>query len=148
MATNSSIGIYDRKTNTSTFIYCHNDGYLEHVGLMLLLYYNSPEKAQALIDLGDLSALYPNMAPLIGEESKHNFDHPIPNVTVAYHRDRAEDFHQTKFQTDNARTISAQLYMPYLYLYKNNEWYYSTTGTRWNKLKNNSIIKALLPQKG
>ena len=36
-------------------VYCHSDGYLTYNGAMLLDHYNSREKADALIALGDLS---------------------------------------------------------------------------------------------
>lgn len=147
MSTNASIGIYHKDTKQSTFIYCHNDGYLEHLGVMLELYYNSPEKAQALIDLGDLSAVYANPAPLIGTESEHSFDHPMNNVTVAYHRDRDEDFHQEIFDGYKACDISNRLYTNYMYLYKDNQWYYST-GSRWNKLSKSKIVQDMISQKG
>jgi hypothetical protein len=49
-------------------IYCHFDGYWEGVGQTLQHHYNSQEKAEALVALGDISSL--------GEEigEKHDFD--------------------------------------------------------------------------
>lgn len=55
MSTRSSIIIKDR--NNYTGIYCHNDSYLENVGLKLLTYYNTIDKVQELIDLGSISSL-------------------------------------------------------------------------------------------
>ena len=38
-------------------IYCHYDGYLEHNGEILCDVYDTPEKVDKLLDLGDLSQL-------------------------------------------------------------------------------------------
>ena len=56
MATRSTIAIA-REDGTVAKIYCHWDGYLEYNGDLLVKYYNTPEKVEALIALGDLSAL-------------------------------------------------------------------------------------------
>lgn len=42
---------------TYTGIYCHFDGYPECVGDRLVQHYNSTERATALINIGDISAL-------------------------------------------------------------------------------------------
>ena len=38
-------------------VYCHSDGYPSHVGAMLLVHYNSEERAKALVALGGISFL-------------------------------------------------------------------------------------------
>ena len=70
-------------------VYCHSDGYLEYTGAMLQEHYTQPEKVAALIALGDLSILGPNVAP----KGAHSFEYNErePGVTVAYHRDRGEE---------------------------------------------------------
>ena len=93
MSTNSTIKI-KRTDGTETAIYCHYDGYIEGVGTTLQLAYNTAEKVEELLKLGDLSTLgyYPN--PKEGEE--HSFEGKRQeNVCVAYHRDRGEDFRQS-----------------------------------------------------
>ncbi len=67
MGTRSDI-IVKRSDNMWKRIYCHWDGYLSHNGQILFDHYNSQEKAEALVALGDLSSL----AEEIG--TKHNFD--------------------------------------------------------------------------
>lgn len=42
-------------------IYCHHDGYPEGVGSMLEEHYNSSEKVDALLDLGDLSSVHTSL---------------------------------------------------------------------------------------
>lgn len=87
MSTNSRITL-KRLDGTSTSIYCHWDGYIEYNGLLLQLCYDTPEKIEKLLKLGDLSSLYEYTDPNPNEE--HSFEHPQNNVCLAYHRDRGE----------------------------------------------------------
>ena len=77
MSTHSTIAI-NRKDGTRTAIYCQFDGYIEGVGVTLQLAYNTAEKVEELLKLGDLSVL------------KYNTE-----SSVAYHRDRGEEFSQS-----------------------------------------------------
>lgn len=74
--------------NESEFkgIYCHFDGYL--VGSILKEHYANRNKVESLISLGDISFLDES----IDKPDGHTFDNPIPGYTVAYHRDRGEEF--------------------------------------------------------
>lgn len=92
MSTRSTISI-KRKDGTTTSIYCHFDGYIEGVGVTLQLAYNTADKVEALLQLGNLSSLGYYVAPDNSEE--HSFDNPQTNVCVAYHRDRGEEYHQS-----------------------------------------------------
>jgi hypothetical protein len=133
MSTRSSISAL-QKDNTVKSIYCHWDGDLSGVGETLLTYYNSYEKANELLALGNLSSLYENLNPLpeapeafpksdITEIlTTHSYDKPQRGVTVAYHRDRKEKFEQEvhcslrKFNKDND-------FQMYNYLFKEGHWY-------------------------
>ena len=84
MATRSRIAI-ENQDGTVTSIYCHWDGYTEHNGKILFENYHLT-KTEQLIALGDISSL--------GETIED---------TVAYARDRGEDFNQTTF--DNVPTL-------------------------------------------
>lgn len=84
MATNAFIGF--RENNSITYIYNHSDGYLEHLGKMLIEHYNSEEKAKALVNLGDVSVVKEKLAPENG--SNHSFDNRQEGVSVFYGRDR------------------------------------------------------------
>lgn len=95
MATRSTIAIR-RDDLTMTKIYCHWDGYIEHNGVILQEYYNTPDKVEELLKLGNLSSLGEKINP----EGEHSFDHPEEDVCIAYHRDRGEDF----YQCDNGQT--------------------------------------------
>lgn len=83
MGTRSFIGLL-RADGTVRAIYTHWDGYPEHHGPILLGFYNTEEKINALLDLGDLSSL----AEEIGE--KHPFDNAPDGICTAYGRDRGE----------------------------------------------------------
>jgi hypothetical protein len=74
MSTRSNIAI-ETKDGLICNVYCHNDGYPEHNGVMLTTYYNDEDSAHNLINLGDLS-----------------FVDKTLETTIAYHRDRGEDY--------------------------------------------------------
>lgn len=58
MSTRCSIRIF-RMDGTKTGIYCHHDGYVEYVGMMLQMFYNTREKVECLMAQGDMSSLMP-----------------------------------------------------------------------------------------
>ena len=74
--------------NTYKAVYCHYDGYLAYNGAMLLEYYNTKERVEELISLGNISSLREKITPEKG--STHSFDKPDKDVTVFYGRDRGE----------------------------------------------------------
>lgn len=84
MSTNATITI-KRIDGTTTSINCHYDGYIEGAGVILQLAYNTADKIEKLLELGDLSC--------IGYYTGN--DEIQPNICIAYHRDRGEDFHQS-----------------------------------------------------
>ena len=88
MSTRSTIWIKNAD-ETYDGVYCHYDGYLSEVGLLLYLHYNTEEKIRALISLGSLSSL----GESIDCPKEHSYQNPVKGVTVAYHRDRGEGLH-------------------------------------------------------
>lgn len=83
MATRSTIA---RKVgDTIQSIYCHWDGYPSGVGATLAEHYTTPEKIDALMELGDLSVLGAEIG------IKKNFDNDtLDGECLAYGRDRGE----------------------------------------------------------
>lgn len=69
MSTRSDI-IAQCADGTWARIYCHSDGYLSHNGRILFDHYTSQSQIDALIALGDLSVLGPEIGV------KHPFDSP------------------------------------------------------------------------
>lgn len=91
MATRSSIAA---KFSDGTFkcVYCHFDGYLSGNGKTLLEHYNTPEKVEKMISLGDMSCLGINTeAP-----SWHTYDNPVTDCSVYYSRDRGDKWEDSK----------------------------------------------------
>jgi hypothetical protein len=100
-------------------IYCHWDGYPENNGKILMEHYTDPKKIEALIGLGSLSSL----GPELGE--KHPFDERHDEWCTAHHRDRDE-----ALEVDNHKNVD-------FYLCGKNdscgggEWRYLWDGTQW-----------------
>ena len=113
MSTRSRIAI-ENQDGTVTSIYCHFDGYLSHNGEILQNHFQDREKVEQLIALGDLSCL--------GEDiSEGAID------TIAYHRDRGEDFSQ--MQHNDVEDFFAGDIEEYGYLFtKDNKWLVSAGG--------------------
>lgn len=93
MSTRSIIAIEYPFPSGYRAIYCHYDGYPTGVGKVLFGSYNR-DNIEKLLDLGSLSSLGDKLEPYEGEA--HSFDNPAPNTTVAYHRDRGEDWDSVK----------------------------------------------------
>jgi hypothetical protein len=129
MATRSTISI-KTKTGFKT-IYCHWDGYPSNNGRLLLDYYNSPEKANELILLGDLSSLREKIHP--DPNQRHDFEHPQPDVCIYYGRDRGEK--DTEPQQVSRAEKFPDRWQDYDYMYDGEQWKYREAGkTRWSKL--------------
>ena len=118
MATRSRIGI-ENADGTVTSIYCHWDGYPQGNGKTLAEHYQYREKVQQLIDLGSISSLHEFVFP----EGAHNFSEPEKGVTVAYHRDRGEDFMQSQHASVDEYLTSDVEEWGYLYTLDGN-WIY------------------------
>ena len=69
-----------------TGIYCHWDGYPSHNGKILHENYDTQEKVETLIALGDLSSLRESPACPEG----HSYRTPVAGHCIAYGRDRGE----------------------------------------------------------
>ena len=115
-------------------IYCHFDGYLTYTGALLLDCYNTPEKVDELLDLGELVKLNQKLSP--DPSSPHYSTNEQEGVTIAFARDENDP------QAKKAKTMTlAELDAPenwtdYVYIFtRNNVWKYfrawhSTEGLR------------------
>ena len=115
MATRSNIA-YKTPEGKIRSVYCHWDGYPEHNGEMLKRFYNSFDRAVALVELGSISSLKPN---LNSQVPGHSFETPADEVTIAYHRDRGEELHISEY--DDIPSWIADM-EEYAYLYTDNGW--------------------------
>lgn len=82
------------------------------------------EKVKELINLGDLSSVEKYVNP--PEGVTHTFDHPYPDVTIAYCRDRGEDYSIHRWTNLNDYLRNGFMFhgVDYLYWYDNNKWSY------------------------
>ncbi len=155
MSTRSRIGV-EQKDGRVISVYCHFDGYPNGTGSTLLRCYNTYEKANEVVALGDLSSLNINLCPLPEAELEfwypknegdkcpiiktHSFDRQQKGVTVAYHRDRKEEFRQLKNTSVTEFVPGTDWGFPWEewgYLFKDGKWLVWNVGvsTEWVPLE-------------
>jgi hypothetical protein len=112
LATRSTISLenYDGSVES---IYCHNDGYPEHNGKILLNNYETEDEVRELIELGDISVL----EPTIEETREHSYHYKGEARNIAYLNDIKE--------------LSKQSYN---YLFRNDMWWMARPDTPWMQL--------------
>jgi hypothetical protein len=116
MSTRSRIG-YVEKDGSVVSIYSHWDGYPSHHGTILLNHYKTLSKVKSLVKLGAISSL----GTKVSTKKPHTFDRPQADVTVAYHRDRGEDFEQIKYNGVD-EFVHGDI-DEWGYLFKDGKWY-------------------------
>ena len=120
MATRSVIAKLDNKGAKA--IYCHSDGYLEHVGRVLDGHYRDESKVDELLEHGDVSSLNEN----IGEKLPFN-DYMLFHEKKQcrfYHRDRGEDLMFNEFESDiEYLEWAGDVANGFIYLYAYGAWY-------------------------
>ena len=121
MATRSTIAKLG-KNGIIKAVYCHNDGYLGHVGKVLDEHYKDESKVDELLSHGDISSLNKN----IGEKLPFN-DYKLfaeKEQCRFYHRDRGEDFMFNEFESDVEYLEWAnEVANGFIYLYAYGAWY-------------------------
>jgi hypothetical protein len=140
MATRSNIGIINPDGSVEV-IYCHFDGYLSHVGKILLESYKKLSKIRKLISLGDISFLDHNIG------KKTDFDNPTDGQVIAYGRDRGDpDTAAQKYGTMTEYLFEVGYDIEFIYLFDmiENKWKYTTTNNTnrtWFELGSNLKFK-------
>ena len=146
MSTRSRIGIL-KKDKSIESIYCHFDGYLEYVGKLLYSNYSNYDDVKELIKLGDISSLRKKIKP--NTDVIHTFDNPQDDVTVSYHRDRKEEWEQTKplvsKNINDFNKILDDSWIEYIYLYdeEKNKWMWDDVGYKNHKIELKDLDKAI-----
>ena len=109
-------------------IYCHSDGYLSYNGAMLIDHYNSEEKVDELLKLGDLSCLCKKLNPDPSKPHSTSYKERQEDVTVAYGRDGGED--NTEARTYSmAKLDDPRNWTDYVYIFnKDDGWRYFRSG--------------------
>jgi len=102
-------------------IYCHWDGYLDGVGLTLEEHYQDQQKIDALINLGDISSLENECTCPDG----HCYSEQTPGFTVAYHRDRGEDWEDVKPKEAASLSDIKNINMgqEFIYVFQDGRWH-------------------------
>lgn len=109
-------------------IYCHSDGYLSYNGAMLIDHYDSEEKVDELLKLGDLSCLCKKLNPDPSKPYSFDYDERQEDVTIAYGRDRGD-------KNIEAQTLTMEQlddpdnWIEYVYIFnKDDGWKYFHSG--------------------
>ena len=123
MATRSVIAKLNKETKEIKAVYCHNDGYLEHVGTKLDSYYQNENEVDELLSYGDISSLDKN----IGEKVDFGDYEAIRKnkQCVFYNRDRNEE-RITHISKDDIALLDFAFEScdaQYVYLYAYGAWY-------------------------
>jgi hypothetical protein len=124
-----------------TGIYCHWDGYLEHVGRLLRQHYTDPAKIAELIDHGDVSSL----AADIG--NPHDFDSRPEGQTTFSGRDRGENDcgPKSRKSLQAIMNYANRCGCEYFYLFADGVWKFAERGSQCFGLSDGSPFSELKP---
>tara|TARA_X000001382_G_C3171463_1_gene179667 strand:- start:1773 stop:2333 length:561 start_codon:yes stop_codon:yes gene_type:complete len=100
----------DMNLNRVQNIYCHFDGYIEGVGVILLKHWNNLDKAHSLLQYGDIR----NVPEQEDNESLQD---------VAYDKIGISQEHTSEYHM--MLELRGDIHIEYVYLFKNNNWYVS-----------------------
>jgi hypothetical protein len=119
MATRSTIAVQLADGQVRQ-VYCHWDGYLGWNGQLLEQHYNTQEAAEAITELGDISALRKQITPT---GDAHTFDTPEENTTIFYGRDRGESRTEPRVFADMKDYVANCQREEYDYVFVEGVWY-------------------------
>lgn len=91
-------------------------------------HYETLEKVEALLSLGDISSLDEQSTCPAG----HSYSTLVDGYTVAYHRDRGEDWEEVKPKTCTSKDeiLKIDLGQEYVYLFEDGQWLVNSFDTR------------------
>ena len=141
MSTRSTITYYDKKLNRYYTVYCHYDGYLGGVGLILYEHYKDRDKVRRLVSHGGMSHIEPNIDPAPGES--HSFEKPQKDVCVFYTRDRGEDWEYNQPMISTNLSDVLKYAQEFNYLFKDGKWLVWTFGS-WEPLEQKLLERNLI----
>ncbi len=96
------------------------DGGLDNVGITLHRHYTTQEKVERTISLGDLSCLRRSSDCPEG----HTYNTPVYGYSIAYCRDRGEDWEDVSPEYDDSlRALRDRYSYDYAYLFEDGIWY-------------------------
>ena len=129
-------------------IFCQLDSYLEVTGKTLVEYYNSPEKVDALLDLGDIYLLREKLEP--DPSLPHNWHENDyqKDVTLAFGRDCGEnDWPAKEITLEDMEDGDEGVEFIYIFTPKQ-EWKYCcivAPDARWRDVRNELEAAADFP---
>jgi hypothetical protein len=125
MATRSTIAM-EQPDGRIMQIYCHWDGYLSNNGRILQEHYQDRAKVYALMLLGDISSLRPEIGQPHDFDARYNNGDVKENWCTAYGRDRGETGTDAKVFQDFEDYKQNHQYEEFEYCFRNNgRWYVS-----------------------
>jgi hypothetical protein len=144
MATRSAIGI--KHGDRIKAVYCHYDGYLEHLGRALFTHYQDSIKVNRLISMGDMSCIGADIGEKhpFNDRSEYGPDGFATQCTF-YSRDRGEE--NVEFKSFGSEAEFIDYYdgcgCEFYYLYDHGVWYYSA-GRDFTPLHESNKVKELV----
>ncbi len=125
MATRSTIAM-EQPDGRVMQIYCHWDGYLDHNGSILQEHYRDRAKVLALMLLGDVSSLRPEIGEAHDFDARYADNDPRENWVVAYGRDRGESDTEARVFKNFEDYKANHQYEEYEYIFRSDDqWYVS-----------------------
>lgn len=125
MATRSMIGM-TLPDGSIKVVYCHWDGYPSNNGVILRNHYNTVEKIEALMSLGDMSSLRENLGEKHDMNDLHDTTARDSGWCSFYGRDRDEEGQDARIVKDNRQflSIAQGAWVDWMYLFDShyNEW--------------------------
>ena len=130
MATRSTIAIA-REDGTVAKVYCHWDGYLENNGDILVKFYDTADKVEALIAGGDISSLGTEVGvqhpfSYIGVMTSAEYEEKYGEMTTYYGRDRGETGTEPRVFVNIESYEQTSQMEEFNYLFIEGEWYYKS----------------------
>ena len=106
-------------------IYCHSDGYPSHTGMILLKHYDTEEKLDELLKLGDISLIGGVLAP--DPTKPHNRVEQQEGVTLAYGRDMGKKYVEARERSYSAITTGTNCNYTYIFT-RDQKWTFVKLG--------------------
>lgn len=123
MATRSTIAM-EQPDGRVMQVYCHWDGYLDNNGKILQKHYRDTAKIYALMLLGSISSLRPEIGQAHDFDARYAEGDARENWTVAYGRDRGETDVEARVFKDYADYRANAQFEEYNYCYRRDgQWY-------------------------
>ncbi|NTF16883.1 hypothetical protein G6L37_00390 [Agrobacterium rubi] len=152
MATRSHIHV-QREDGKWASVYCHNDGYYENNGRLIHQFYNTQERAEALVALGSISSIGESIGVrhdfdyYFTFSDKHNRDRQamqqdpefarLQRMCKFYGRDRGEEDVEPLIGDSLEEVFQEE---EFTYVWRNGEWFAMTDESDLDELRPLKII--------